>query len=274
MSKTSRNTYQYARCIGSRSYEKGATAMQMQIRLSSLVFAILMSIGVVAGLIALRPPLTTMYYVQLGALVAGAGLIVTLYNAFMTARARRRTPVSAPAAEDPSVAAVDCASVDATPAYAQTRENALSSPVARPAVAVIQEAAAPAEQMLPESMEELLDVAYESAENDPALAIAAYRRALARYPNDSYMPYLIIELSTLYKRMGNYTAALALFDEALALPIITQNAVMVQELKRSRRALTVVSHMLAAQGTPTLPFGEVPKEILAEADRRADEPNI
>ena len=74
--------------------------------------------------------------------------------------------------------------------------------------------------------------------------------------------------------MGNYTAALALFDEALALPIITQNAVMVQELERSRRALTVVSHMLAAQGTPTLPFGEVPKEILAEADRRADEPNI
>ena len=274
MSKTSRNTYQYARCIGSRSYEKGATAMQMQIRLSSLVFAILMSIGVVAGLIALRPPLTTMYYVQLGALVAGAGLIVTLYNAFMTVRARRRTPASAPAAEDPSVAAVDCASVDAIPAYAQTRENVLSSPVARPAVAVIQEAAAPAEQMLPESMEELLDVAYESAENDPALAIAAYRRALARYPNDSYMPYLIIELSTLYKRMGNYTAALALFDEALALPIITQNAVMVQELERSRRALTVVSHMLAAQGTPTLPFGEVPKEILAEADRRADEPNI
>ena len=248
--------------------------MQMQIRLSSLVFAILMSIGVVAGLIALRPPLTTMYYVQLGALVAGAGLIVTLYNAFMTVRARRRTPASAPAAEDPSVAAVDCASVDAIPAYAQTRGNVLSSPVARPAVAVIQEAAAPAEQMLPESMEELLDVAYESAENDPALAIAAYRRALARYPNDSYMPYLIIELSTLYKRMGNYTAALALFDEALALPIITQNAVMVQELERSRRALTVVSHMLAAQGTPTLPFGEVPKEILAEADRRADEPNI
>jgi len=250
--------------------------MQMQIRLSSLVFAILMSIGVVAGLIALRPPLTTMYYVQLGATVAGAGLIVTLYNAFMTARARRRTPASAsaPAAEDPSAAAVDCASVDAIPAYAQTRENVLSSPVARPAVAVIQEAAAPAEQMLPESMEELLDVAYESAENDPALAIAAYRRALARYPDDSYMPYLIIELSTLYKRMGNYTAALALFDEALALPIITQNAVMVQELERSRRALTVVSHMLAAQGTPTLPFGEVPKEILAEADRRADEPNI
>ena len=87
------------------------------------------------------------------------------------------------------------------------------------------------------------------------------------------MPYLIIELSTLYKRRGDYDAALRLFDEARALPIIAQNAVMAQEFERSRRALTVVSHMLAAQGTPSLPFGDVPKEIIVEADRRADEPN-
>ena len=88
------------------------------------------------------------------------------------------------------------------------------------------------------------------------------------------MPYLIIELSTLYKRLGDYDAALALFDEALALPLIAKNAVMVQEFERSRRALTVVSYMLTAQGTPTLPFGDVPKEILAEADRRAEGLNI
>ena len=46
---------------------------------------------------------------------------------------------------------------------------------------------------------------------------------------------------------------------------------MVQEFERSRRALTVVSHMLSAQGTPALPFDEVSKELLAEADRRAQE---
>jgi len=103
-----------------------------------------------------------------------------------------------------------------------------------------------------------------------SLAIAAYRRALARYPNDSYMPYLIIELSTLYKRMGDYDAALALFDEMLALPVVAKNAVVVQEFQRSRRALRVVFDMLAAQEPPALPFGEVPKELLAEADRLAD----
>ena len=64
--------------------------MQQQIRLSALIFAVLISIGVVAGLIALRPPLTEVYYMQMGALIAGAGLVVTLYNRFLTARDRRR----------------------------------------------------------------------------------------------------------------------------------------------------------------------------------------
>jgi len=83
------------------------------------------------------------------------------------------------------------------------------------------------------------------------------------------MPYLVIELSTLYKRLGNYDAALCLFDEALALPIIAKNAVMVQEFRRSRRTLHAVSDMLRARGTPALPFGEVPEDVLAAADRQA-----
>lgn len=263
--------------------------LQSDIRLSSLVLAALMGVVVVAGVIALRPPLTQMYYVQLGALIAGAGVVVTLYNYLLTARRRHQETAAEESALPAEVWAVDCAD-DAPPAYAATEETALPvEPVARPAIAVVTElsaavqeaeplAAAPAqvyaEEELPESLDALLDMAYEAAADVPLRAIAAYRRALARYPEDSYMPYLIIELSTLYKRLGDYDAALALFDEALALPLIAKNAVMVQEFERSRRALTVVSYMLTAQGTPTLPFGDVPKEILAEADRRAEGLNI
>ena len=135
---------------------------------------------------------------------------------------------------------------------------AKSSPPAHP----------PAEH-LPDGLDALLDIAYASAEPAPERAVAAYRKALARYPQDSYMPYLVIELSTLYKRLGNYDAALRLFDEALALPIIAKNAVMVQEFRRSRRTLHAVSDMLRARGTPALPFGEVPEDVLAAADRQA-----
>ena len=243
--------------------------MQQQIRLSALIFAVLISIGVVAGLIALRPPLTEVYYMQMGALIAGAGLIVTLYNRFLTARDRRRAqtvemqeePAAEPEAEAPTV---DCVPALAPAVYAETQECELPTET-------LPEPQLP--ELTAESLDVLLDIAYEAAESEPLRAIAAYRRALARYPDDSYMPYLIIELSTLYKRLGDYDAALRLFDEARALPIIAQNAVMAQEFERSRRALTVVSHMLAAQGTPSLPFGDVPKEIIVEADRRTDEPN-
>lgn len=243
--------------------------MQQQIRLSALIFAVLISIGVVAGLIALRPPLTEVYYMQMGALIAGAGLIVTLYNRFLTARDRRRAqtvemqeePAAEPEAEAPTV---DCVPALAPEVYAETQECELPTET-------LPEPQLP--ELTAESLDVLLDIAYEAAESEPLRAIAAYRRALARYPDDSYMPYLLIELSTLYKRLGDYDAALRLFDEARALPIIAQNAVMAQEFERSRRALTVVSHMLAAQGTPSLPFGDVPKEIIVEADRRADEPN-
>ena len=263
--------------------------LQSEIRLSSLVLAALMGVVVVAGMIALRPPLTQMYYVQLGGLIAGAGVVVTLYNYFLTARRRHQETAAEESALPAEVRAVDCAD-DAPPAYAATEETALPvEPVARPAIAVVTELSAAvqeaeplaaasaqvyAEEELPESLDALLDMAYEAAADVPLRAVAAYRRALARYPEDSYMPYLIIELSTLYKRLGDYDAALALFDEALALPLIAKNAVMVQEFERSRRALTVVSYMLTAQGTPTLPFGDVPKEILAEADRRAEGLNI
>ena len=269
--------------------ERGARRMQSQIRLSALFLAAVMSSGVVVGMSVLRPPLTQMYYVQLGGLIAVAGLIVTLYNRFLTARARRRAelPPQEDVTEIPraelltdTLPAADSAPAAAPPAYAATMETGLpDAAVAYPAAAVLPDdvppsvaetLSMPAEE-LPESLDALLDIAYEAADSNPARAIAAYRRALARYPEDSYMPYLIIELSTLYKNLGDYDAALALFDEALALPVIAKNAVMLQEFQHSRNILTVVSHMLTAQGTPALPFGEVPKELLMEADRRAEE---
>lgn len=243
--------------------------MPLQIRLSSIVLAVLISAALVAGMILLRPPLTQQYYVQMAGLIAGAGLVVTLYNRAMTARARRRAAAApAPAQETlPAESAVQTA--EQVPAYAETAAAALPDTGEVQADAPPHHAAA-AEEALPERLDALLDLAYETAAAQPARAIAAYRYALARYPGDSYMPYLVIELSTLYKQRGDYAAALALFDEALALPIIVQNTVMAQEFRRSRRALAAVSQMLAARGTPALPFGDVPKEVLSEADRLAD----
>ena len=288
-----------------------------EIRLSALILTVLISIALVVGLIHYAPPLTQTYYWRLGGLIAGAGLLVTLFDRLMAARARRRAakkpPLSfeeeqtaLPAAaetmtERPSVSifpakATAAAMPQAPPqpagkklaakkkkAKVHAKKNAVkpapplaavppltavSPRVAAPPVKSPPPAPPPAEH-LPDGLDALLDIAYASAEPAPERAVAAYRKALARYPQDSYMPYLVIELSTLYKRLGNYDAALRLFDEALALPIIAKNAVMVQEFRRSRRTLHAVSDMLRARGTPALPFGEVPEDVLAAADRQA-----
>ena len=288
-----------------------------EIRLSALILTVLISIALVVGLIHYAPPLTQTYYWRLGGLIAGAGLLVTLFDRLMAARARRRAakkpPLSfeeeqtaLPAAaetmtERPSVSifpakataaampqappqpagkklaakkkkakvhAKKNAAKPAPPLAAVPPLTAVPPRVAAPPVKSPPPAPPPAEH-LPDGLDALLDIAYASAEPAPERAVAAYRKALARYPQDSYMPYLVIELSTLYKRLGNYDAALRLFDEALALPIIAKNAVMVQEFRRSRRTLHAVSDMLRARGTPALPFGEVPEDVLAAADRQA-----
>ena len=284
-----------------------------EIRLSALILTVLISIALVVGLIHYAPPLTQTYYWRLGGLIAGAGLLVTLFDRLMAARARRRAakkpPLSfeeeqtaMPAAaetitERPSISIfpAKAAAVPKAPpqpagkklaakkkkAKAHAKKNAAKPTPHRAAAtpsAAVSAATPPAKspppatppaEHLPDGLDALLDIAYASAEPAPERAVAAYRKALARYPQDSYMPYLVIELSTLYKRLGNYDAALRLFDEALALPIIAKNAVMVQEFRRSRRTLHAVSDMLRARGTPALPFGEVPEDVLAAADRQA-----
>ena len=288
-----------------------------EIRLSALILTVLISVALVVGLIHYAPPLTQTYYWRLGGLIAGAGLLVTLFDRLMAAWARRRAakkpPLSfeeeqtaMPAAtetitERPSVsifpAKTTAAAMPQAPpqpagkklvakkkkAKAHAKKNAAkpvpplaavptlaAEPprVAAPPAKSPPPAPSPAEH-LPDGLDALLDIAYVSAEPAPERAVAAYRKALARYPQDSYMPYLIIELSTLYKRLGNYDEALHLFDEALALPIIAKNAVMVQEFRHSRRTLHAVSDMLRARGTPALPFSEVPEDVLAAADRQA-----
>ena len=284
-----------------------------EIRLSALILTVLISIALVVGLIHYAPPLTQTYYWRLGGLIAGAGLLVTLFDRLMAARARRRAakkpPLSfeeeqsaMPAAtetitERPSVSIfpAKAAAVPKAPpqpagkklaakkkkAKAHAKKNAAKPTPHRAAAtpsAAVSAATLPAKspppapppaEHLPDGLDALLDIAYASAEPAPERAVAAYRKALARYPQDSYMPYLVIKLSTLYKRLGNYDAALRLFDKALALPIIAKNAVMVQEFRRSRRTLHAVSDMLRARGTPALPFGEVPEDVLAAADRQA-----
>ena len=112
------------------------------------------------------------------------------------------------------------------------------------------------------SLDELLDYAYSHKESDPNAAISAYRAAIDRYPDDSYAPFLIIELAGLYKERASYNEAINLYAESLGLPIIAGDDAMMQEFSKTLRYLGTVQDILNKHQALATPFSKLTPEIL------------
>ena len=116
------------------------------------------------------------------------------------------------------------------------------------------------------SLDELLDYAYSHKESDPNAAISAYRAAIDRYPDDSYAPFLIIELAGLYKERASYNEAINLYAESLGLPIIAGDDAMMQEFSKTLRYLGTVQDILNKHQALATPFSKLTPEILGEIE--------
>lgn len=117
------------------------------------------------------------------------------------------------------------------------------------------------------SLDEILDFAYSHKESDPDAAITAYQAAIDRYPEDSYAPFLIIELAGLYKERASYNEAINLYAESLGLPIIAGDDAMVQEFSKTLRYLGTVQDILSKHHALATPFSKLTPEILAEIEK-------
>ena len=116
------------------------------------------------------------------------------------------------------------------------------------------------------TLDELLDFAYAHKDAEPEAAIAAYRAAIRRFPDDSYAPFLIIELAGIYKETARYAEAINLYAEAMAMPIIADDDAMVQEFNRTLRYLGTVQDILNRHHALTTPFSRINPEILQEIE--------
>ena len=117
-----------------------------------------------------------------------------------------------------------------------------------------------------DSLDNILDYIYEHAQTSPQAAICAYQQAIARYPEDSYTPFLVIELGNLYKGQAAYAEALTLYRQALSLPIIATNDDMRQEFIKNTRYLTIVQDILSKHHTLSTPFPDIPADIMQEIE--------
>lgn len=121
--------------------------------------------------------------------------------------------------------------------------------------------AAVPEDAEPPTLDELLDIAYAKRTSDMPAAIAAYREAIDRFPDDDYTPFLVIELAGLYKDSADYKGAIALYKKALDLPIIAQNEATVEEFQKSIRYLGIVSDILAKHHAEGTPYPAIPEPL-------------
>ena len=117
-----------------------------------------------------------------------------------------------------------------------------------------------------DSLDALLDFAYETKDAQPKDAIFAYHEAIDRYSDDDYTPFLVIELGNLYKEQANYSGAIATYKKALDIPIIAQNDAMCQEFTKNIHYLGTVQDILAKHAALSTPFPQIPGNIMQEIE--------
>ncbi|WP_432748600.1 hypothetical protein [Pectinatus frisingensis] len=88
------------------------------------------------------------------------------------------------------------------------------------------------------SIDDLLNYIYDEKEHGHyACALYALKKGLRKYNASSYAPFICIEMSNIYKKLGLYTNAIALLRTALRLPTVTISVNVQQEFIRQIRYL-------------------------------------
>lgn len=118
-----------------------------------------------------------------------------------------------------------------------------------------------------ENLDDLLDYAYDHQASLPQAAICAYKQAIEQYPNDDYMPFLIIELGNLYKNQADYHSTISIYAKALKMPVIAQNDATRQEFVKNLRYLGIVQDILSKHNALSTPFAEIPAPIMQEIEQ-------
>ena len=119
---------------------------------------------------------------------------------------------------------------------------------------------------LTELFDDLLDYAHKHRATEPDKAIAAYQKAIDNYSSDSYAPFVIIELATLYRDLGDYHAASETLMSGANLPAIENDVFMQEEFARITTYLDVVYDILERYQKPTLPYADIPPYIMEDIE--------
>ncbi|MBR4384308.1 MAG: hypothetical protein IKP64_12205 [Selenomonadaceae bacterium] len=118
-----------------------------------------------------------------------------------------------------------------------------------------------------ETLDDILDRAYsERSKGHVWQAIDFYRKALERYRNDEYAPFVAIDLGNVYKEEALYSKAIKIYEEALTLPAVERSAETQKEFVKNLEYLRAVRTVLLRHRALSTPFSKLSKEFLREID--------
>ena len=117
------------------------------------------------------------------------------------------------------------------------------------------------------NMDDLLDFAYEQnlAENHDT-ALYAYKEALERYSEDSYAPFIAIEMINICKSIGAYAEAIDGYKNAMLLPSVKDNPQMQKEFKNGIIYIECIIEILGDKNIPDTPLRNIPPQIMKEIE--------
>lgn len=115
------------------------------------------------------------------------------------------------------------------------------------------------------TLDDFLDYAYsEKNEGNLATAAAALTAAVEKFGDDSYAPFVVIELANVYKAQGDYQAAVRVYRDACRLPAVAGDEITLAQFKGSEEYLLKLMAVLENHGTPKLSFTEIPEDYFRE----------
>ncbi|MBR3623185.1 MAG: hypothetical protein IKN43_07570 [Selenomonadaceae bacterium] len=120
-----------------------------------------------------------------------------------------------------------------------------------------------------DTLDAILDFAYDSRLSGSYHdAVAAYEEAIMRYENDSYLPFIFIDLGNAHKEMGEYDAAIDVYEKAVNMEVIKKDIPTVRSFEDNTIYLKELKIALRKRNMEHTPFSQISKEILDEVDER------
>lgn len=122
-------------------------------------------------------------------------------------------------------------------------------------------AAAPPVQPVPDALPELLEYAFEQrSHHNLSEALAAFRAIRRQYSESEAVPLVEAEMISTLQSCGDYAGALEELELALELPVVHRDRRLSGVFEQKRTYLKALQALLKEQGTPNLPFEQIPSE--------------